>query len=81
MTLTKRMVEDLGPEILIHGHFPYAPEALVRIRAQKADSYGQSDLLTRASQLTVVLNTQQLLFFDAKGQRLSAKMHKAMETA
>ena len=77
LPLNKRMVEDLGPEVLIHGHFAHAPDAPVRIRAQKSDSYGTDDALVRAESLTVTLNPQQLLFFDAHGQRLTAK---ALET-
>lgn len=81
LTLEKRMIEDLGPEILIHGHFAHAPEALIRIRAQKSDSYGQGDALARASSFAVMLNPQQLLFFDAEGQRLTAEAHDVAETA
>ncbi len=81
LTLTKRLIEDLGPEVLIHGHFPHAPETLIRIRAQKGDTYGQSDALARAANLTVMLNPQQLLFFDADGQKLTAQAHQMAETA
>ena len=81
LTLTNRMIEDLGPEILIHGHFTHAPDALLRIRAQKSDSYGSGDTLARASILNVMLNPQQLLFFDAEGQRLTGQLHDAVETA
>lgn len=81
LTLTKKMIEDLGPEILIHGHFSHAPDTLVRIRAQKGDAYGQNEALAQASRLTVMLNPQQLLFFDADGQRLNAKVRHVAETA
>ena len=80
LTLVKRMIEDLGPEILIHGHFAHAPDALIRVRAQKSDLYGQSDALAQATSLKVMLNTAQLLFFDADGARLSAKMSDVVET-
>ena len=77
LLLNKRMVEDLGPEVLIHGHFAHAPDAPIRIRAQKSDSYNADDAQIRADSLSVTLNPQQLLFFDADGARLAAK---ALET-
>lgn len=73
LTFAKRMIEDLGPEVLIHGHFAHAPESLVRIRAQKSGVYGETGALSRAKTLQVMLNPEQLLFFDAEGNRLSAK--------
>ena len=73
LTFAKRMIEDLGPEVLIHGHFAHAPESLVRIRAQKSGLYGETGALSRAKTLQVMLNPEQLLFFDAEGNRLSAK--------
>ena len=81
LTLRKRMIEDLGPEVLIHGAFDHAPHALIRVRAQKSDAYGASDSLTRAQALQVVLHPQQLLFFDAQGQRLQARAQIAAEVA
>jgi len=81
LPLNKRMIEDLGPEVLIHGHFAHAPDALVRIRAQKSDTYATSDALVRAKSLTVTLNPHQLLFFDADGQRLAAKAHETVGAA
>ncbi|MEL6314963.1 MAG: ABC transporter ATP-binding protein [Pseudomonadota bacterium] len=80
LTLIRRMIEDLGPEILIHGHFAHAPDALIRVRAQKSDHYGHHDDLWKATSLKVRLNTAQLLFFDADGERLSAKMSDVVET-
>ena len=73
LNFAKRMIEDLGPEVLIHGHFVHAPEALVRIRAQKSSVYGETGALARAKTLQVMLNPEQLLFFDADGARLQAK--------
>jgi multiple sugar transport system ATP-binding protein len=73
LTFAKRMIEDLGPEVLIHGHFAHAPESLVRIRAQKSGLYGETGALTQAKTLQVMLSPEQLLFFDAEGQRLNAK--------
>ena len=80
LTLVKRMIEDLGPEILIHGHFAHAPDGLIRVRAQKSDLYGRSDDLAQATTLKVMLNPAQLLFFDATGARLAAKTSDVMET-
>jgi hypothetical protein len=51
----------------------HAPEALVRIRAQKSSVYGETGALARAKTLQVMLNPEQLLFFDADGARLQAK--------
>ncbi|MEM7597026.1 MAG: ABC transporter ATP-binding protein [Pseudomonadota bacterium] len=78
LTLIKRMIEDLGPEVLIHGHFPHAPEALIRVRAQKSDHYAQSTLAQKSA-LNVMLNTAQLLFFDADGAWLAAKIPDVAE--
>ena len=78
LTLIKRMIEDLGPEVLIHGHFPHAPEALIRVRAQKSDHYAQSTLAQKSA-LNLMLNTAQLLFFDADGARLAAKIPDVAE--
>jgi len=73
LTLNQRMIEDLGPEVLIHGHFDHAPDALVRIRAQKSNVYDETRAFAQAKTLQVMLNPEQLLFFDAEGQRLSTK--------
>lgn len=80
LILNKRMIEDLGPEILIHGHFDHAPDGLIRIRAQKSDTYSQSNALAQASRVSVMLNLRQVLFFDSEGQRLVAQSHKVVET-
>ncbi len=66
----KRLVEDLGPEILIHGAFAHAPENIVRIRAQKSDTYGGAGTFAQSNALDVMLNPNQLLFFGPDGKRL-----------
>lgn len=81
LTLSKRLMEDLGPEILIHGHFSHAPDTLVRIRAQKSDAYEQSGALAQAKTLNVMLNPSKLLFFDAAGARLNATLPNVAEMA
>lgn len=75
----KRLVEDLGPEVLIHGAFTHAPDSLIRIRAQKGDSYGATNALAQARSLNVTLSPAHLLFFDAEGQRLTANMLEPVE--
>ncbi len=81
LTLSKRLMEDLGPEILIHGHFAHAPDTLVRVRAQKTDAYEQSGALSQAKTLNVMLNPSKLLFFDAAGSRLNATFPNLVEMA
>ena len=73
------LVEDLGPEVLIHGAFTHAPDSLIRIRAQKGDSYGATNALAQARSLNVTLSPAHLLFFDAEGQRLTANMLEPVE--
>lgn len=81
LQFVKQIIEDLGPEILIHGHFAHAPDALIRIRAQKCESYGAGAALARAESLSVTLNPAQLLFFDADGQRLRAEAREKVGAA
>ncbi|MQY44035.1 ATP-binding cassette domain-containing protein [Epibacterium sp. SM1969] len=78
LNFSKRMIEDLGPEVLIHGHFTHAPEALIRIRAPKSNRYGTTGALAEAKTLQVMLNIEQLLLFDATGNRLPVRL---LETA
>ncbi|SEQ91029.1 ABC transporter ATP-binding protein [Thalassovita taeanensis] len=66
----KHMVEDLGPEVLIHGRLDAEPEIDLRIRAQKAKDYGLTDQLAKARRLNVTIDPTQLLVFDAGGRRL-----------
>lgn len=70
VTFTKRLIEDLGPEVLIHGAFAHAPDGIIRIRAQKSDAYSNAGMLAQSEALEVMLNPNQLLFFGADGQRL-----------
>ncbi|MEO0391098.1 MAG: ABC transporter ATP-binding protein [Pseudomonadota bacterium] len=79
LVLAKRMVEDLGPEVLIHGHFAHAPDALIRIRARKSDTFGTGADLAKARSLNVSINPHQLLFFDAHGGRLTAHARSLAE--
>ena len=66
----KRMIEDLGPEILIHGYFEADPEIEIRIRAQKNADYGKSGLLVATQKLDVAIDPTQLLLFNACGLRI-----------
>jgi len=66
----KRMVEDLGPEILVHGYFEADPEIEIRIRAQKNADYGKTGLLAAAQRLDVAIDPTQLLLFNAHGLRI-----------
>lgn len=67
--LKKRLVEDLGGEVLIHGHLSSMPEQEVRIRAQKSSSYGQDNQLARTNKLQIKIDPSSVLFFDEHGQR------------
>lgn len=73
----KRLIEDLGPEVLIHGAFAHAPDGIVRIRAQKSDAYSASGIRAETKALDVMLNPNQLLFFGADGQRLRPAVNAA----
>jgi multiple sugar transport system ATP-binding protein len=66
----KRMVEDLGPEVLIHGYFEADPEIEIRIRAQKNADYGKTGLLAATQRLDVAIDPTQLLLFNAHGLRI-----------
>ncbi|MEM7631378.1 MAG: ABC transporter ATP-binding protein [Pseudomonadota bacterium] len=83
VTFNKRFIEDLGPEVLIHGAFAHAPDGIIRIRAQKSDAYNDARTLAQSGTLEVMLNPNQLLFFAADGQRLRPAMNaaKLAETA
>lgn len=70
LTFQKHMVEDLGPEVLIHGRLEAEPEIDLRIRAQKGVGYGQTDQLAKTQHLNVSIDPSQLLFFDTGGRRL-----------
>ena len=74
LTITRRMVEDLGPEVLIHGTFVHAPDVPVRVRAQKTAAYRAGGPLSEAKTLKVMLSPGQLLFFDAEGRRLTPRL-------
>jgi len=77
ITFNTRVIEDLGPEVLIHGAFAHAPDGVIRIRAQKSDTYSASGSLTQTNTLDVMLNPNQLLFFGADGQRLRPAVNAA----
>lgn len=66
----KHMVEDLGPEVLIHGCFEAEPEIEIRIRAQKSTDYGHAGQLAASKRLGVAIDPTQLMVFNAQGLRL-----------
>ena len=70
LAFNKRLVEDLGPELLIHGTFEFEPETPIRIRAQKNSGYSELGPLTQTEKLKVQLNANALLFFTKDGKRL-----------
>lgn len=76
----KRLVEDLGPELLIHGAFAHDPETPVRIRAHKSGQYGEQGLLAGVAELTLQLNPDLLLFFKEDGTRLQPVCEQAYGT-
>lgn len=71
LVFQKRLVEDLGPELLIHGAFSESPDLPVRLRAQKSGTYGQERALAAAETLRLQLNLDALLYFREDGSRLS----------
>ncbi|MVO17304.1 ABC transporter ATP-binding protein [Parasedimentitalea huanghaiensis] len=73
----KRMVEDLGPEILIHGCFEADPEIEIRVRAQKNTDYGKTDQFAGTHKLQVAIDPTQLLLFNAHGLRIQPTPHMA----
>jgi len=77
----KRLVEDLGPEVLIHGTFDHEPETQVRIRAQKSGLYGKRGLLAGTSQLLVQLDPKLLLYFSENGNRLVPAFDQGLDLA
>ncbi|PCI06055.1 MAG: glycerol-3-phosphate ABC transporter ATP-binding protein [Hyphomicrobiales bacterium] len=74
MSFNKRLVEDLGPEVLIHGALAVEPNRSIRIRAQKSQNYGERELFASTSQLDVQIDPSSLLFFDPSGKRISSKL-------
>ncbi|MEM8552053.1 MAG: ABC transporter ATP-binding protein [Pseudomonadota bacterium] len=68
----KRLLEDLGPEILLHGHFTGHPEINVRIRAQKSGRFRIDGPHASRDELTALLDPDMIIAFDADGERLSA---------
>lgn len=83
LAFNKRLIEDLGPEVLIHGTFAHAPDSIIRIRAQKSDAYSSNGALAKSNSLEVTVNPNQLLFFGADGQRMrpTTVAQKRVETA
>jgi len=70
-------VEDLGPEVLIHGRLTSQPDTDIRIRAQKSASYGTGARLAHNRHLDVIIDPSRLFLFDEGGKRL----HPALEHA
>ncbi|MEM7695282.1 MAG: ABC transporter ATP-binding protein [Pseudomonadota bacterium] len=68
----KRLLEDLGPEILLHGHFAEHPETDVRIRAQKSGKLRMDGPTASRDELTALIDPDMILAFDAAGERLAA---------
>ncbi|MDZ5696682.1 ABC transporter ATP-binding protein [Chelativorans sp. M5D2P16] len=69
--LEVRLIEDLGPEVLLHGRLDFCPEEDVRVRAQKGSAYGHDDTLRTAAWLEVSIDPERLLLFDEQGRRLA----------
>ncbi len=72
LAFDKHLIEDLGPEILIHGRFASAPDIDARIRAQKSRTYGETPQLAQTTRLQVAIDPAQILLFDAAGRRVAA---------
>lgn len=71
LPFTATALEDLGPEVLIYGHFTGQPEATLRIRAQKGMSYQPPQGSLAALSLRACLDPHRMVFFSANGQRLN----------
>jgi multiple sugar transport system ATP-binding protein len=67
----KRLLEDLGPEILLHGHFEEMPDIDVRLRAQKSSKFRLDGSTASWSDLRVLIDPDMIMAFDEKGDRLS----------
>ncbi|MEM6741851.1 MAG: ABC transporter ATP-binding protein [Pseudomonadota bacterium] len=67
----RRLLEDLGPEIVLHGHFAQYPEVDIRIRAQKSSRFRHDGPLMNRVDLHVLIDPDTLLVFDATGARLA----------
>lgn len=72
------MVEDLGPELLIHGALSAEPEIPLRIRAQKATPTNEV-VVAPGQVLDVVIDPARVLAFDAAGARIRTAPQPALE--
>ncbi|MEO1779615.1 MAG: ABC transporter ATP-binding protein [Pseudomonadota bacterium] len=75
----KRLMEDLGPEIILHGQIAGFPETDIRIRAQKSGKFRLDGPTASRTDLTVLLDPEMVLVFDAAGERLIASYHAREE--
>ena len=67
----KRFLEDLGPEIVLHGHFLAHPDIEIRIRAQKSSRFRIEGPAMSRTDLQVWIDPDMILAFDADGARLA----------
>ncbi|MEL6100368.1 MAG: ABC transporter ATP-binding protein [Pseudomonadota bacterium] len=71
MPFQKRLMEDLGPELLLHGHFDAQPDVDIRIRAQKSSQFRLDGPTASRTNLRVLIDPDTLLAFDVAGERLT----------
>lgn len=77
----KTLIEDLGPELLIHGRFSAEPEIPIRIRAQKNAHYSAAGPLAQDGPLEVAIDPAQILVFDGTGKRMQIPAQRVQEPA
>lgn len=73
LMLRVRMVEDLGPEVLLHGAFDVEPNVEIRIRAQKNTHFNSLEGLKNTSGVELAIDLGAMLIFGADGARVSAR--------
>ncbi|MEO1679546.1 MAG: ABC transporter ATP-binding protein [Pseudomonadota bacterium] len=67
----KRLLEDLGPELVLHGSFSHFPDVDIRIRAQKSSKFRLDGPTASRTDLDVLVDPDMILVFDAQGERLT----------
>lgn len=73
LMLRVRMVEDLGPEVLLHGAFDVEPNAEIRVRAQKNTHFKSLDRLKNTAGVELAVDLGASLIFGADGARVNAR--------
>ncbi len=67
----KRLLEDLGPELVLHGHFTAFPKVDIRVRAQKSSKFRLDRPTASRTDLRVLIDPDMVMAFDPDGERLT----------